>query len=120
MVDKRGLQSFRFAVTAVEADIGSAIPVNMRRYIYRVKVQDDSGAPNLVELKSQLTGAAAVVVDQFRLAVADETYVDPDELKEDSLPIYIITGSTSALVVQHLRAVGTGNASLLIEYEDSE
>ncbi|GAJ19265.1 unnamed protein product [marine sediment metagenome] len=44
MVDKRGLQSERYAVTAVEATIGSVIPVNMRRYIYRVKVQDDSGA----------------------------------------------------------------------------
>jgi len=120
MIDKRGLQSVRFDVTAVEADIGSAIPVNMRRYIYRVKVQDDSGAPNLVELKRLLTGAAAVVVDQFRLAVADETYVDPEELKEDALPIYIVTGSTSAAVVQNLRAVGTGNASLLLEYEDSE
>ena len=120
MVDKRGLQSVRFPVTGVEADIGSAVPVNMRRYIYRVKVQDDSGAPNLVELKSLLTGAAAVVVDQYRLAVADETYVDPDALKEDALPIYIVEGSTSAAVVRHLRVVGTGNASILLEYEDSE
>ncbi len=119
MVDKRGLQSERYAVTAAEADIGSDVPVNMRRYIYRVKVQDDSGAPNLVELKSQLGIAAAVVVDQFRLAVADETYVDPDELKEDALPLYIIEGSTSATVGMSMRAVGTGNASLLLEYEDS-
>jgi len=119
MVDKRGLQSERYPVTAVVAIIGSAIPVNMRRYIYRVKVQDDSGAPNLVELQSLLVGGVPVVVDQYRLAVADETYVDPDELKEDALPIYIIPGSTT-VAARNLRAVGTGNASILLEYEDSE
>ena len=120
MVDKRGLQSNRYAVTAAEADIGTDVPVNMRRYIYRVKVQDDSGAANLVELKSQLGAAAAVVVDQFRLVTPDETYVDPDELREDALPLYIIEGSTSKTVGMSLRAVGTGNASILLEYEDAE
>jgi hypothetical protein len=119
MVDKRGLQSERYAVTAVEATIGSVIPVNMRRYIYRVKVQDDSVAANLVELKSMLAGAAAVVVDQFQLITPSETYVDPDELKEDALPLYIIPGSTAA-AARTMRAVGTGNASLLLEYEDAE
>jgi len=120
MVDKRGLQSKRYEVTAGEADIGNDVPVNMRRYIYRVKVQDDSGAANLVELKSQLGDEDAVVVDQFRLVTPHETYVDPDELREDALPLYIIEGSTSATVGMSLRAVGDGDASLLLEYEDSE
>ena len=117
MVDKRGLQSKRYAVTAAEANIGTVVASNTRRYIYRVKVQDDSGAPNLVELKKQPPGTPAPaieVVDQFRLDVASETYVDPDELNEDALPLYILeTGC-------QMRAVGTGVASLLLEYEDSE
>lgn len=114
MVRKEGLQSERYSVTAVEADKGTVVPSNMRRYIYRVKVQDDSGAANLVEFKKQLAPAAAIVVDQFRLVTPNETYVDPDELKEDALPLYIIEGGYT------MRAVGTGNASLLLEYEDSE
>lgn len=117
MIDKRGLQSVRFAVTAVEADIGSVVANNQRRYIYRVKVQEDSLAPNLVELKKQPPGVPAPaieVVDQFRCLVGGETFVDPDELKEDALPLYILEAGCQ------MRAVGTGNASLLLEYEDSE
>lgn len=114
MVDKRGLQSKRYSVTDEVAVIGTAVPSNMRRYIYRVKVQDDSGAVNTVELQKKLREEDAVVVDQFRLVTPYETYVDPDELKEDALPLYIIEGGYS------MRAVGTGNASLLLEYEDSE
>jgi len=121
MIDKRGLQSKHYPVTAVEADLvatgeaaTSVVPANMRRYIYRVKVQDDSAAPNLVELKKQILPAAAEVVDQFRLVLASESYVDPDELKEDALPLYILEAGC------HMRAVGTGVASMLLEYEDSE
>lgn len=113
-MDKRGLQSKRYSVTAAEADKGTVVPSNMRRYIYRVKVQDDSGAANLVEVKKQIPPAAAEVVDQFRLVTPNETYVDPDELREDALPLYILEAGC------HMRAVGTGNASLLLEYEDSE
>ncbi|MBA7618714.1 hypothetical protein ES703_26045 [subsurface metagenome] len=117
MVDKRGLQSVRYEVPSPdENDIGTVVPANLRRYIYRVKVQEDSGNVNRVDLKKYIPPAepeTAELVDEFRLT-SHETYIDPKQLTEDALPLYILEGGSQ------MRAVGVADASILLEYEDSE
>ncbi|MBA7673018.1 hypothetical protein ES703_81206 [subsurface metagenome] len=113
MIDKRGLQSKQYTVPTTEADIGTVVEANMRRYIYRVKVQEDSSNVNRVDLLKQIPPAEAVIVDRFRLT-SHETYIDPQQLTEDALPLYILEAGC------HMRAVGVGDASILLEYEDSE
>ena len=89
-MDKRGLQSKQYTVPTSEADIGTVVPANMRRYIYRVKVQEDSGEINRVDLKKQIPPADTEIVDQFRFTTGHETYIDPKQLTEDALPLYIL------------------------------
>ena len=107
-------------VTTVDADFGSAIPANMRRYIYAIKVVNEYGGNNLLTLGKREDGASSTtVVDYWQAATQYELLVHPDELKEDALPLYVVEGKGST-GDSYLRAVtDLGNAYLTIWYVDA-
>jgi hypothetical protein len=121
MAKKNALQTAVFAVNNVDANIGTQIPQNMFRYIYRVKWTNLFNGPNLLTLGKRENGAGATtVVDTFQAALQYDNDVDPDELREESLPLYAI-GGTGATGASFLRAVcsAAGTFALTIWYEDA-
>ena len=107
-------------VTTVDANFGSTIPANMRRYIYGIKMVNEYGGANLLTLGKREDGAGATtVIDYWHATTQYENLVHPDELKEDTLPLYVVEG-TGSTGDSDLRAVtDNGNAYLTIWYVDA-
>jgi hypothetical protein len=119
-MERDALRTTVAAITTAEANVGSAVPENMRRFIYRVKVNNQYAGANLLTLGKRENGAGATTtVDYFQTSVQYETDTDPDELKEDAAPLYIIEGGGDT-GDSYLRAVtDNGNAYLTIWYIDA-
>jgi hypothetical protein len=107
-------------ITNVEANFHTAIPANFRRFIYRIKLVNAFNGANVLTLGKRENGAGATtVVDYVNLAVQYDMYVDPDELEEDAIPLYIIEGAGAA-GDSYIRAVmSAGNAYLSMWYVDA-
>ena len=120
MVKREGLQTLTQTITTSEANVGAKVPQNMRRYIYRVKTVNKYNGANELTLGSKLGAAATATLDKVQHAVQYDTWVDPDDVLEDSLPILILEGSTSA-ADRYLRGVtDNGDCELTILYVDAE
>ncbi|MBA7702345.1 hypothetical protein ES703_111109 [subsurface metagenome] len=108
MLNRDDLKTTVHPVTTTDDDtarVGSAIPANMRRFIYAIKAINEHNAANLLTLGKRENGAVATTpVDYVQFATQYETWKDPDELKEDSAPLYIVEGA-GAVGASYLRAV---------------
>lgn len=111
-------------VTTSDANVGSAVPANMRRFIYAIKAINEHNAANLLTLGKRENGAGVTTtIDYVRWATQYETWKDPDELKEDSAPLYIVegggdTGDSYLRAVTSAMTAGKG-AYLTIWYIDA-
>ena len=98
-MDKQSLITAKVTIAGNDTyeNLASAIPVNLRRYVYKIKViKDSGGAASLITIADRLGTAAETEKDLWYLTTPYETIVDPDEVKEDSLPLYIFEASSSA------------------------
>jgi len=118
MVDKRALNSVVGTVTNAVGGVafGSVVPANMRRYIYKIKTVNLFAGLNLLTFGHQTAPAAGVPLDYIGHATQYEMWNDPDEIREDALPIYILPAGSQAWGL----ASAAGNIYVYIEYEDSE
>lgn len=99
------------ATLGTEANIGSAVPQNMRRFIYRIKAINLYNGTNLISIGKREDGAISTTwIDYLELTTQYETQTDPEALKDDSAPLYIIEGGGST-GDSYLRAVAGGGAS---------
>jgi len=105
--------AFIVANNAAYQSLGSAIPANMRRYVYRIKAVNQFAGNNMLNL-ARGPAAAEVVIDHIQAATQYETYIDPDELKEDSAPLYIFEAVDANIRVM----TNNGNMDVLIIYAD--
>ena len=97
-MDKQSLITAKVTIAGDDTyeNLASAIPVNLRRYVYKIKViKDSGGAASLITIADRLGTAAETEKDLWYLTTSYDTLVDPDELKEDSAPLYIFEGSSS-------------------------
>ncbi len=93
MLNRDELKTVTAAITAADAAIGSVVPQNMRRFIYRVKWVNTVALANLFTLGMRENGAGATtVLDRAQLVVFGQMETDPDDLEEDALPLFIIDG----------------------------
>jgi hypothetical protein len=94
-MDLSALKTITVTVTNADADVGTAIPQNMRRCIYKIKATNLFAGPNLLTLgkRENWVAAATVVVDLIQAVLIYDIWNDPDELKEDSAPLYIVEGA---------------------------
>lgn len=77
-------------------NLATAIPQNMRRYVYRIKaIKDGGGAASLITLADKLGAFGETEKDLWWLVVPYDTWNDPDEITENSSPLYIFEGSSS-------------------------
>jgi len=105
----------------VAAAFGSAVQQNMRRSIYKVRITNEFAGPNLITLSKQENGAILPAIDFFHPAVQYEQIDDPEDLHEDSAPLYIIEGAGTG-GASNLRAASAGGANtayLTIWYSDA-
>lgn len=99
------LQEVSGAVGA-DATIGTLIPQNMVRFIYRIKfINNGVGANQLVLGKRENGAGATTDIDTVQAAVANEMIFDPDELEEDAVPLYKIYGAPGNVAVAPNSAV---------------
>lgn len=96
-MNKQALITTVVETTAAYQDFGNKIPQNMRRYIYGLKLMNPNTGFNKVYLADRLGVAGEVEKDPWYLALAYETIVHPDEMEENSMPIYIFEGSSATL-----------------------
>ena len=107
------------AGVGAEVTVGSAIPQNHRRFIYRIRFTNLGVGPSILMLGKRENGAAATTaVDNIQAVILDEMITDPEELREDSAPLYVIDGPpgqapVAAALQSLVRAYTTVNAGTL-------
>lgn len=110
-------QSLRTAIitanNAAYQSLGTAIPANMRRYVYRIKTVNQLAGLNELIL-ARGPAAAEVPIDYLPAATENEVYIDPDQLKEDSSPIYIFEAVDANIRVM----TDNGNMRVFIIFAD--
>lgn len=116
MPDKRGLNSAIGDIAIGGTSFGTTVPTNMRRYIYKIKTVNRFAGLNLLSFGHKTGAAAAVILDHIGHATEYEMWNDPDEVKEDSAPIYILPAGSKAYGI----CSAAGNIYVYILYEDSE
>ena len=112
MVDKRGLQSELGTITAAGLTFGTEVDSNMRRYIYKIKTNNQYDGENKLQFGYDDVDH---VLDYINHETKGEMWNDPDELTENSLPIYIIPGGSTPY-----GKADQDSIYVYIEYEDSE
>jgi len=119
MVGKRALNSALGTITnaALGIAFGSHVPANMRRYVYKIKTANQFAGPNQLEFGHEDAATPVVqhVLDYIDHALEHDMWNDPDELREDALPIYIIPAGSQPWG----RASAAGDIYVYILYEDA-
>ncbi len=116
MVDKRGLQPLQATAPLAGGVFGTTVPTNMRRYIYKIKTANQFAGPNQLNLgHSDDAGATHTDLDYIEHAVQYEMWNDPDELKEDSAPLYFIPAGSQIYL-----ETDAGDIECYFLYEDAE
>ena len=121
-MEKQALQTAKVTISGNDTyeNIGTAIPLNMRRYIYSIKLINANTTTNKITIADRLGVAAETEKDIFYLVTSYETLIHPDELKEDSSPIYIFEASSST-ADRYIRVKATTlGAIITIWYTDEE
>lgn len=120
MINKRGLQTQQATATTGDAVFGTAVPSNTRRYIYKIKTVNTYAGANQLEIGySHDDGETHDTLDYINHATEHEMWNDPDNLTEDSLPIYIIPYHADGNKL-YLTTNNGDSVEVYIEYEDSE
>lgn len=124
MLKRDELRTVTATITTTEGNVGSAVPQNMRRFIYKIKATNEHAIANLLTLGKRENGVlVTTVIDRIRWATQYEIWNDPDELEEDATPLYIVEGAGAAgtsflRAVTSLMTAGIG-AYLTIWYVDA-
>ena len=96
-MNKQALQTKIVTVAGADTyeDLGPAIPQNMRRYVYQIKVISPNIGTNKVTIADRLGVAAETEKDAWYLVTAYSTVMHPDVLAENAAPVYIFEASSS-------------------------
>lgn len=114
--------------TAAEQSVGLGVPINHRRFIYRVRITNQFAGDNVLSLGKRenivLPAGVTTPLDTYDLTVPGDEIKDPESLREDALPLFIVDGpllqaAGVAQTASWLRAqTSAGNAALTIWYCD--
>lgn len=114
MVKREELQHKTHAATAVAALAGTVVPANMRRYIYKIKTVNQFAGANRLQISYGTLLVVTAAIDYVDHATQYETWVDPDELKDDSAPLYILEAGTYLWL-----GTNNGNCQVTVWYIDA-
>lgn len=114
MIDKAGLQTQQDTATSSGGVIGTEVAANMRRYIYRIKTNNRYNGANQLEIGySDDAGSTHTTLDYIEHALYLDMHTDPEALKEDALPLYIIPAENKLYAITE-----NGDVEIYYEYED--
>jgi hypothetical protein len=112
MLNRDELKTVTMAVTPADTQVGTIVPLNYRRYIYRVRFISTINGSNILTLGKREDGAGATtIIDRFATILMNDTDTDPDELEENSAPLYTIEGPASNFGIT---PVGTSTVRALL------
>lgn len=129
MINRDELKTVTAAVGLAEVTVGSVIPRGMRRFIYRIKFINQFGGANQLAIgKRENDAPGTTPIDYVQAAVPLEMIPDPDELKENAAPLYVIDGGPGNVApvlpltaTSIVRAVTNGGAGIFTYwYLDAE
>lgn len=108
------------AVAGADQTLGASIPQNMRRFIYRLRFTNlGAGANQLLVGKRENGAGATTNIDTLQAQVPGD-FTDPEELHEDSAPLYTIDGPPGnvpvALASQSLVRFATTAGAAIVTY----
>jgi len=117
MPDKRALNSVLGTVDNTVGGIafGTAVPANMRRYIYKIKTANQFAGANQLQFGHITAPAAGVTLDYIDHVLIHDMWNDPDDVQEDSAPIYILPAGSTPWGI----ASAAGDIYVYILYEDA-
>lgn len=120
MLNRADIKTAVATIGAADVNVGSAIPANMRRFIYAIKAINIAAVANLLTLGKRENGAGATtIIDYVQAAIQYDMWKDPDELKEDSAPLYVIEGAGTTGASYMRAEAGVASFYLTIWYIDS-
>lgn len=94
--------------------IGTQIPADMRRYVYRIRAMNLFAGANLLTVARGPALAEVVIDNTIQAMLLGDIWNDPEELTEASLPLYIFEAAD-----QFIRLItDNGNMNVLIIYAD--
>lgn len=95
---KQALRTAKVTIAAADTyeDLGTAIPQNLRRYVYQIKIINADTTENKITIGDRLGTAAESEKNFWYLLTPYETLVHPDVLDENAAPQYIFEGSSSS------------------------
>lgn len=95
---------------------GSTVaPANMRRYIYKIKTVNEFAGANTLTLNRGSATVVGALIDEIAHAIQYDMWADPDELKKDSAPLYILEAAEGLWL-----STDNGNCQVTIWYVDAE
>lgn len=100
------------AALMTESTVASA---NMRRYIYRIKTVNEFDGANMLSLNRGSATVVGALIDKIAHALQYDMWPDPDELKEDSAPLYILEAAEGLWL-----STSAGDCQVTIWYVDAE
>lgn len=115
------IQTVYTAAIGADADVGLAVPANMRRYIYQIEATNQFAGANQLTLGKREDGAGATTtIDELQFTLQYDYLPKPDgPLTEDALPLYIIEGPGTTGNSFIRATTDNGPADLIIRYVDA-
>ena len=86
MARREGLKAAYATVTTAGVNIGSEVPTDFRRYVYSIKTANLYAGANSLQVRRNAT-----TIDRIKHATRYEMWKEPEDPKEDSLPMYVLT-----------------------------
>lgn len=125
MLNRDQIRTVTMAITNVDQAIGSNVPINMRRFIYRYRWVSTFNGLNAVAIGSRENGAGATTwLDGLTTVVIGQMETDPEDLNENSAPLVIINGPAQSPIITPVgnttvRAMCTETGQLVLWYIDA-
>jgi len=114
-MDKRALQPLLVTAGIATGVIGTLVPANMRRYIYRIKTNNQFAGANQLRLGYSPLVVAITDLDYIDHVLQHDMWLDPEVLLDDAAPIYIVPAGNYIYVI-----TDAGDCYVHFLYEDSE
>ena len=106
------------AVIAADS-FGTAVPINMRRYIYKIHTLNLFNGVNILTVSWGPAGGVTADFETIAHTLINDQYVDPDSLVDNAAPLYIINGTTALVNFLYL-TTSAGNMTVTVWYEDGD
>ena len=117
-IHREDLISLNCAATIAATAFGTAVPIDMRRYIYKIHTLNLFNGVNILTVSWGPAGGVTANFETIAHVLQYDQYVDPEDgVQENALPLYVINGTTELVNFLWL-TTSAGNCTVTVWYED--